>query len=131
MHRRTLRHIAFMLFALCAVTPLLGLRTAVRAQATQAAATWAEVYTLAQFAKGEVADLTPMPEEERVVSGAFLKRLLLNSSNAAKLGSQGVRIKGVVVEGNLELSNEEIPYSVSLISCRFKGLVSFFHVSIK
>jgi hypothetical protein len=134
MPRHTLRCFALMTFALCAMTLLSGLRIDVRAQASQqeiAPTTKAETYVLNQFKKGEQADLSSWLEETRVIRAEFLKQLLTNSVKSTKLGSQGVVIKGAVVEGQLKLSNEKIPYSVSLVSCKFKGLVSFFHVSIQ
>ena len=46
------------------------------------------------------------------------------------MGSSGVRIKGAIVEGSVELSNEKIPYAISLVSCTFKSPVIFFNVKI-
>ena len=104
MHRRTLRHIAFMLFALCAATSLFGLGTDVRVQASRqkkAPATKAEAFVLNQFKAGRKADFTDSslwtPEERRVIGADFLKRLLTNSVEGLKSGPKGVFIKGAVV----------------------------------
>lgn len=140
MTHHTPRYLALAAFALCAATFLPGLGASVRAQTPQPGATPspAEVFVLTQFKEGREADFNDSkqwqpqnPGEPHVIRGDFLEQLLSGSVEGLKFGPKGLVIKGAVVEGPLDLRNEKIPFSVSLISCTFRNRVSFIHVSIK
>lgn len=136
MPRRKLRRLAFMAFTFFAVTSLSGSRAETHAQVPQSGRglSTAETLVFNQFRKGQEVDFTDpkqwKPSEPGVIRAAFLKQLLTNSVKGLKLGPAGVRIKGAVVEGPLELVDEKIPYPVSLVACRFKNPISFFHVGV-
>jgi hypothetical protein len=143
MTRHTPRHLALVTFALCILTFLSGLGASARAQAPQpeACLSPAESFVLDKFKVGQKADFTDStdpngwkpqnPDEPRVIRAACLKQVLSGSAEGVKFGPEGLILQGAVVDGPLLLSNEKIPYSVSLISCTFNGLVSFINVTIK
>jgi hypothetical protein len=143
MTRHTPRHLALVTFALCALTFLSGLGASARAQTPQpeACLSPAESFVLDKFKVGQKADFTDStdpngwkpqnPDEPRVIRAACLKQVLSGSAEGVKFGPEGLILQGAVVDGPLLLSNEKIPYSVSLISCTFNCLVSFINVTIK
>lgn len=134
MFHRTVKYLAFTTF----VTLLLAAPTDIKAAVAHSKARHKETCPFSEAernvlvhlkADGE-ADLGELSNDQRVIKACFLKRLLTNSIKTLKLGSNGVRIKKAVIDGDLELYNEKIPYSVSLIGCEFRGLVKFFNVNI-
>ena len=122
--------LAFVLLLSCPL-PVAGKKKGRRKSNPQARA---EQYVLTQLKRGEAADLIAAfpgsDEAKRAISTAFLKRLLTNSVGGLRLSPPGVRIRGAVLNEPLELTSEKIPYSVSLVSCKFNQKVAFFHVSV-
>jgi hypothetical protein len=134
MFHRAGKYLAFTIFVtvLLAAPPDLKAAVANSHAAQKETCPFSEVErnVLAHLKREGKADMGELSNEKRVIKACFLRRLLTDSIEGLKLGSNGVRIKNAVIEGNLELYNEKIPYSVSLIGCEFRGMVKFFNVNI-
>lgn len=81
------------------------------------------------MANGEVADLTVLPEDQRVLSAAFVRRLVRGverdeNGNAVNPQPSGVRIKGLQVAEDLDLSNLDVTYPLELTDGQFDGRVN-------
>lgn len=86
--------------------------------------------------KGEIADLISLPESQRVLSPVFLRKLaqgLLRDAKGDKVIPQasGVRICGLVLEEELDLSNLDVPYPIELNQGRFSGRVSLRGAAVR
>ena len=80
-------------------------------------------------ANGEVADLTVLAEEQRVLGAAFVRRLVRGverdeSGNAVEPQPSGVRVKGLRLPEDLDLSNIDVAYPVELTDGQFDGRVN-------
>ena len=80
-------------------------------------------------ANGEVADLTVLPEDQRVLSAAFVRRLVRGverdeNGNAVEPQPSGVRVKGLRLVEDLDLSNIDVGYPVELTDGHFDGRVN-------
>jgi hypothetical protein len=114
-----------------ALLPLAGLLAAAAAldaavlTERPAAAVPAEQWVAQRVAAGQDADLqTRFPREsDRVLSAAFLKRLLTRPSTGPGAHALGVVISHAVVRGHLDLRNEDIGHDTRFLDCRFDDAV--------
>ncbi|MCC6404159.1 MAG: hypothetical protein IT207_09135, partial [Fimbriimonadaceae bacterium] len=80
-------------------------------------------------ADGPIADLTTLPAPDRALTADFVRRLVSGAARGA--GGRpvaplpaGVRVRGLVVAEDLDLSNLDAPYPVELTDGEFRGRVS-------
>ena len=95
--------------------------------AQQPAFTSTERWILQKVAAGERADLkSDFPTSaERVITSSFVRRLLTRNIPGLKVPANGVQIWNATVRGDLDLTNEEVPYNVLMQNCDFAGYVTF------
>jgi uncharacterized protein YjbI with pentapeptide repeats len=85
--------------------------------------TVAEEIIAESVAKGEIADLSILPDaKDRMISAEFFENLL--TGKIAPISKKGVVIKDVTVDGNITLTNEVLP-SINITECVFRGTVNF------
>ena len=91
----------------------------------------AEQWVVAKVNAGEAADLTrKFPEEkDRRLRADFLKELLTGRRPDAQPQRNGVRIVGATIDEQIEISNEQVPWDISLERCKFKRPATFDHTS--
>lgn len=94
--------------------------------------TAAEKWVLERVANGEVADFEhPQKRDDKTITAGFLARLLTNTLGGATVKALGVRISGADIAGDVDLSNEEIPYDARLNNCTFKGKVTLIQTHFR
>lgn len=93
----------------------------------------AERFILEQVVAGHEAALKSdtSPKTDGVVNAEFLRRLLTKDFPGVKVTGFGVRISGAIVRGQLDLTNEEIPYFVALDDCVFEDDLILVGVLLK
>jgi hypothetical protein len=95
----------------------------------------AEEWVREQVIAGQAADLADpnakLPkEQDRVLTASFVKGLLTNSDERARVDWRGIEISNAVVYGKVDLSHAKIPYHIGLVSCHFSGPVDFTDAQI-
>ncbi|HRJ27872.1 MAG TPA: hypothetical protein PLO61_10235 [Fimbriimonadaceae bacterium] len=88
------------------------------------------------MAAGVVADLTVLQIEERVLDSGFVRRLVRGverdeNGNAVTPQPSGARVRGLRVEGDLDLGNLDVPYPVELTEGHFKGRVDLLDTGLR
>lgn len=93
-----------------------------------------EKYVLEQVEAGDEALFLFGEYEERELRAAFLEDLLTGQWPEVKVHHRGVRIKGAVITGDLNLDDAEVPYAVALEHSSVLGSAGFqeahFHKSV-
>jgi uncharacterized protein YjbI with pentapeptide repeats len=86
-----------------------------------------EQWIVAQVTAGKIADLSKkFPEEkDRKLSVTFVQDLLTGNLTGVNLHRMGVRIKGAIIEKEIDMSNAQIPWEVSLDDCQFSSAAIF------
>ena len=82
----------------------------------------AERFVLAKVYDGQV-NLRDFPEGKRELSASLIAKLLTSAD--ARLKPNGVSIWGAVITGDLDLTDQQIRYDVSMGDCTFTGDVTF------
>jgi hypothetical protein len=77
----------------------------------------AELRLVAAVKAGEEVDLSACPERERTLRASVLREILL-SHVGDKQSPGGVRLRGAVIDGDLDLSDVPEAVTVDLISCQ-------------
>lgn len=84
-----------------------------------------ERFVLHQVQQGEIASLDRFPQDQRKLSASFIAELLTSRKASLKTPPYGVMIMYAVITGDLDLTDQEIPYPVNLDNCTFEGDVDF------
>jgi hypothetical protein len=97
------------------------------------ALTAAERWVLQKVVAGEDADLKNqfLTPSARVITSSFVRQLLTNDIPGVKVPSYGVQIFNATVTGDLDLTNQEIPFHLRMQNCDFEGYVSFLSAQFK
>ena len=87
----------------------------------------AEQWVVKQVTADKIADLKErFPKEaDRVLSAAFLVKLLTDSPQQIKVYRHGIYIKHAILTEPVDLENGEILYATGLEDCRFEREVHF------
>ena len=88
----------------------------------------AEIWVLKQLMAGQEANLADPSarltnEKHRVLSAAFLEKLLTTSPQSARIHRHGVNIRHAVFQEDIDLRNAKVSYPTALRSCRFERKV--------
>lgn len=84
----------------------------------------AEQYVLQQIQAGNPAKMADVFEEKDLVISAKFLKMLLTDSQHLQLHPHGIMIEGAIIEGELDLINNEIPYDTFLTGCHFLNPVN-------
>ena len=87
----------------------------------------AEDWVKKQVAGGNAAVLLEhfSREEECVLRGSFLEKLLLSIPESEDLDASAVQIQHAIIVGAVNLSDKEFACGITLKNCRFEGAVDF------
>ena len=96
------------------------------------ALTAAERWVLQKVVAGEDADLKNkfLTRSARVITSSFVRQLLINDIPGVKVPSYGVQIFNATVTGDLDLTNQEIPFHFANAELRFRGLCHLSFCSV-
>jgi hypothetical protein len=83
----------------------------------------AERRILAVATAGELADLTDLADEERIVDSEFLRDVCLG--RRASVDPRGLRICGATIDGSLDLSSCTVPFPLSFEATAFAAAPTF------
>jgi hypothetical protein len=81
-----------------------------------------EQQLVAAVKAGNELDLSTLPEGERTLQASVLRDILRDHAVAAP--GAGVRLRGAVIEGDLDLSQVKTSMTLELTDCRIAGFAS-------
>jgi len=118
---------------LIAAILLLALAHTRNVTAKTPALTAAERWVLQKVIAGEDANLKNkfLTPSARVITSSFVRQLLTNDIPGVKVPSYGVQIFNATVSGDLDLTNQEIPFDLRMQNCDFEGYVTFLSAQFK
>ncbi|TAN46911.1 MAG: pentapeptide repeat-containing protein [Rhodospirillales bacterium] len=98
---------------------------------TPADQNWSRTEQLAWYAicRGEVADISSLPEKDRVLRPDFLESILTEKKWRDAIPRQGVNIRGAIINDRIELQHLDLKWDLGIYDSRFDKHVDFGDIS--